>query len=414
MHSTPKWEYIVLYLIPLGTICGNVLVCMAVYLERRLRHRFNLFLVSLAISDLLCALLVMPVSAWQMITEQVLERVEIPPVINLTVPWNVSLRSATESAEVTKSYKGCGPNDPSFVLTAIGVTFVLPLIIMTTTYVLTVRTLQQHMEQVKAIRQHKPTNVHTTSRSQTPYLKRVHSERVPTTGRKPSILLRNLSARGMQPGSTNENTQQSQLGFQRSFLWTPDIPSGRKKISDPTKGKSQFEIPDRGNLTAENQEAESSVIYQLDKNHSNEEQILVVQDTDSPGTDIKLTVYHDYQCVTSTDRNNNGVTNYPSYARIHSGKRAVRVIGVLFGLFVTCYLPFFIIYIIDVMCTKCKSWTTIVIPHLEWLGYLSSMLNPVVYHSFNSTFRRTFRRIFRCACRSIPDHHAIWCRRVRT
>ncbi|THD23986.1 5-hydroxytryptamine receptor [Fasciola hepatica] len=296
MHSTPKWEYIVLYLIPLGTICGNVLVCMAVYLERRLRHRFNLFLVSLAISDLLCALLVMPVSAWQMITEQVLERVEIQPVINLTVPWNVSLRSATDSAEVTKSYKGCGPNDPSFVLTAIGVTFVLPLIIMTTTYVLTVRTLQQHMEQVKAIRQYKPTNVHTTSHSQTPYLKRVHSERVPTTGGKPSILLRNLSARGIQPGSTHENTQQSHPGFQRSFLWTSDSPSERKKISDPTKGKSQFEIPDRGNLTTENQEAESSAIYQLDKNHSNEEQILVVQDTDSPGTDIKMTVYHDYQC----------------------------------------------------------------------------------------------------------------------
>lgn len=66
-YPSPKWEYIVLYLIPIGTIWGNVLVCLAVYLERRLRHRFNMFLVSLSISDLLCATLVMPHSAWQLI-----------------------------------------------------------------------------------------------------------------------------------------------------------------------------------------------------------------------------------------------------------------------------------------------------------------------------------------------------------
>ncbi|KAL3317812.1 5-hydroxytryptamine (serotonin) receptor 2B, G protein-coupled [Cichlidogyrus casuarinus] len=63
----PKYIYLLLYLIPLGTICGNVFVCLAVTLERRLRNRFNLFLVSLAISDMLCALLIMPKSAWQLI-----------------------------------------------------------------------------------------------------------------------------------------------------------------------------------------------------------------------------------------------------------------------------------------------------------------------------------------------------------
>ncbi|VEL28230.1 unnamed protein product, partial [Protopolystoma xenopodis] len=48
------------------------------------------------------------------------------------------------------SYKGCGPNSPSFVLTAAGVTFLLPLTIMTTTYILTIRSLVRQMQQAKA------------------------------------------------------------------------------------------------------------------------------------------------------------------------------------------------------------------------------------------------------------------------
>ncbi|VEL11074.1 unnamed protein product [Protopolystoma xenopodis] len=62
-----KWQFTFLYLVSLGTVWGNVFVCLAVYLERKLRNRFNLFLVSLAISDMLCAVLVMPISAWRMI-----------------------------------------------------------------------------------------------------------------------------------------------------------------------------------------------------------------------------------------------------------------------------------------------------------------------------------------------------------
>jgi len=46
-----------------GTIIGNVLVVTAVVIVRRLRTPSNLLIVSLAISDLLVALLVMPLAA---------------------------------------------------------------------------------------------------------------------------------------------------------------------------------------------------------------------------------------------------------------------------------------------------------------------------------------------------------------
>ncbi|VDP72178.1 unnamed protein product [Echinostoma caproni] len=323
----------------------------------------------------------------------------------------------SDNSDVTKSYKGCGPNDPSFVLTAIGVTFVLPLIIMTTTYVLTVRTLQQHMEQVKAIRLYKPTHTR-AARSTTPYLKRAHSERVSFPGRKSSILMQNVSTRSGNSGAISRQpsdiVQHKPSVSRQSPDWPTEHPSDKSDMPCSNNGKvTPTETENRMVLEVDNQQTESIKARILNKTYDNEGAAITSNETDMQSAEMKLTVYQGYKRVLSTDGTNSGLSHFPTFARIHSGKRAVRVIGVLFGLFVTCYLPFFIVYIIDVMCVECKSWTTIVIPHLEWLGYLSSMLNPVVYHSFNPTFRRTFRRIFRCACRSLPDHHAIWCRRVR-
>lgn len=41
-------------------ICGNVLVCLSVYREKALKTTTNYFIVSLAVADLLLAVLVLP------------------------------------------------------------------------------------------------------------------------------------------------------------------------------------------------------------------------------------------------------------------------------------------------------------------------------------------------------------------
>lgn len=53
---------IVLSLVIIGTIIGNILVCIAVCLVRKLRRPCNYLLVSLAVSDLCVAILVMPMA----------------------------------------------------------------------------------------------------------------------------------------------------------------------------------------------------------------------------------------------------------------------------------------------------------------------------------------------------------------
>lgn len=48
----------------LGTAAGNILVCLAICWERRLQNVTNYFLMSLAITDLMVAILVMPLGIW--------------------------------------------------------------------------------------------------------------------------------------------------------------------------------------------------------------------------------------------------------------------------------------------------------------------------------------------------------------
>ena len=63
-HNAVKMVLLVLILmvIIVGTIVGNILVCVAVCLVRKLRRPYNYLLVSLAVSDLCVAILVMPMA----------------------------------------------------------------------------------------------------------------------------------------------------------------------------------------------------------------------------------------------------------------------------------------------------------------------------------------------------------------
>lgn len=59
-HDHNWWALLALALV-LATATGNILVCLAITWERRLQNVTNYFLMSLAITDLMVAILVMPV-----------------------------------------------------------------------------------------------------------------------------------------------------------------------------------------------------------------------------------------------------------------------------------------------------------------------------------------------------------------
>lgn len=55
-----NWWALLSLVLVVGTAAGNILVCLAIAWERRLQNVTNYFLMSLAITDLMVAVLVMP------------------------------------------------------------------------------------------------------------------------------------------------------------------------------------------------------------------------------------------------------------------------------------------------------------------------------------------------------------------
>lgn len=73
-------------------------------------------------------------------------------------------------------------------------------------------------------------------------------------------------------------------------------------------------------------------------------------------------------------------------------RRAARVLGIVMGVFVLCWLPFFMMYVILPFCNNCYV-SNRVVNLVTWLGYVNSALNPVIYTVFNMDFRRAFGNI---------------------
>lgn len=73
-------------------------------------------------------------------------------------------------------------------------------------------------------------------------------------------------------------------------------------------------------------------------------------------------------------------------------RRAARTLGIIMGVFVVCWLPFFLMYVIIPFCPICCPSGRL-INFITWLGYINSVLNPIIYTIFNMDFRRAFRKL---------------------
>lgn len=73
-------------------------------------------------------------------------------------------------------------------------------------------------------------------------------------------------------------------------------------------------------------------------------------------------------------------------------RRAARTLGIIMGVFVICWLPFFLMYIILAFCPFCCPNGKI-INFITWLGYVNSTVNPLIYTIFNIEFRKAFKKL---------------------
>lgn len=82
-------------------------------------------------------------------------------------------------------------------------------------------------------------------------------------------------------------------------------------------------------------------------------------------------------------------------------QKATKVLGVVFFTFVILWAPFFVLNLIPAVCPNCERQIDHKIFDLAtWLGYASSMVNPIFYTIFNKVFRQAFKKVLLCRYRN--------------
>lgn len=74
-------------------------------------------------------------------------------------------------------------------------------------------------------------------------------------------------------------------------------------------------------------------------------------------------------------------------------RKAARILGLILGAFIICWLPFFIKELL--MALKVLQPPPHVSDFLTWLGYVNSLINPLLYTSFNEDFKQAFKRLLK-------------------
>ncbi|XP_052466455.1 histamine H1 receptor-like [Carassius gibelio] len=78
--------------------------------------------------------------------------------------------------------------------------------------------------------------------------------------------------------------------------------------------------------------------------------------------------------------------------RIRKERKAARQLGFIIGVFMVCWIPYFITFMVMALCETCVHHDL----HMFtiWLGYINSTLNPFIYPLCNENFKRVFKKIF--------------------
>lgn len=88
--------------------------------------------------------------------------------------------------------------------------------------------------------------------------------------------------------------------------------------------------------------------------------------------------------------------------RFRMETKAAKTLGIIVGVFILCWLPFFCMYLVRGFCPQCIN--SLLFSILFWLGYCNSAINPFIYALFSKDFRFAFKTILcKCVCQKVRN-----------
>ncbi|XP_063896121.1 5-hydroxytryptamine receptor 1 [Helicoverpa armigera] len=431
-YSIPTTIFLVtiFMIVIVGTIIGNVLVCVAVRLVRKLRRPSNYLIVSLAVSDLCVACIVMPVATvydimgtWPFgpvicdfwVSSDVLSctasilnlcMISVDRYYAITKPLEYGVKRTPRRMlfcvfivwisaafislppvlilgnEKTDTSCSVSQNQAYQIYATFG-SFYIPLTVMIVVYYKIFRAARKIVKDEKRAQSHLETHC---------YLE----INVKNGGAAEAKLLGNQQAQPPPRGSTaSTNTTcsvektESTIGrcfsgqrksneSQCPMLQQPKTPT--KPIHTINRSPSQL-MP--GKIAVKERQRQSSESSQ--KNTTN--RIRSSLSNFAHKSHIAKDLLHPQ----------NAVHQKKLRFQLAKERKASTTLGIIMSAFVICWLPFFVLALLRPF-VKEDAIPDAVSALFLWLGYLNSLLNPIIYATLNRDFRKPFQEIlfFRC------------------
>uniref|UniRef100_A0A1B6DW61 G-protein coupled receptors family 1 profile domain-containing protein n=1 Tax=Clastoptera arizonana TaxID=38151 RepID=A0A1B6DW61_9HEMI len=95
----------------------------------------------------------------------------------------------------------------------------------------------------------------------------------------------------------------------------------------------------------------------------------------------------------------NGTNTKKLRFQLAKERKASTTLGIIMSAFTVCWLPFFVLALVRPFLHNQDAIPSSLSSLFLWLGYANSLLNPVIYATLNRDFRRPFQQIlfFRCS-----------------
>lgn len=426
--AVPEWRaiFISIFLsfIIVVTIIGNVLVILSVFTYKPLRIVQNFFIVSLAVADLTVAILVLPFNVVNMIIGRWIFGIHMckmwltsdvlcctSSILNLcaialdrywaiTDPINYAQKRTVERvlmliaavwilSFVISSPPLIGWNDwpeifdsekhpctlnsnPGYrVYSALG-SFFIPLIIMTIVYIeIYIATRRRLRERARASRIN-AINLKVTS---------------PGDKDLPTI---------QQPDQESISSETNHNDHSNTTTTTSSADKKHEKRRKAEKSNKASKTKERQPCT---ENLLKPVVHEDSvtdlKEHSTESVKLNDSVDDLTATSKKGQTKLKFNENQATQKKATSVYQFIEEKQkisLSKERRAARTLGIIMGVFILCWVPFFILYIITPFCPTCCV-SDVLMDFLTWLGYINSALNPIIYTIFNLDYRRAFKKL---------------------